>query len=154
MVKVHPNNENITCVGENVRIEAGPKLVTATATEELLHNDRTADHYQVGLRDAKGIPIKLGKEMSYLEWGGGKTEPNITYYIYKKVLVNSTDEFIDDKPNPYFVPNHVKEAASRGERGDDLVAYDYIWEEVTTRKDFNAAVDVAEQIAANEYGNK
>lgn len=155
MAKVtpHANNENITRVGDNVRIEPGPKLVTAIATEELLHNSRTADHYIVGARDSKGVPIELGKEMSYLEWGGSETEPKLTFYIYKKVSVNSTDEFIDGEPNPNFVPQHVRDAAANGERGEDLVAYDYKWEEVATRATYEAALDLAQNIAASEYGD-
>ncbi len=146
-VTTHPNNENITQVGDNVRIEPGPKLVTAVATDELLHNSRTAEHYSEGGRDANGRPIELGKEFTYLEWGGAETEPKVVFYVYKKVPVNSTDEFINDEPNPYFVPNHVREAAEAGDRGDDLVAFDYKWEEVGTRATYEAALDLAHKTA-------
>jgi hypothetical protein len=147
-VSKHPNNENITRVGDNVRIEPGPKLVTAVATEELLHDNRTAGHYHVGGRDSKGRPIELGKEFTYLEWGGNEAEPKLVFYVYKKVPVNSVDEFIgEDEPNPHFVPQHVRDAATAGERGDDLVAFDYKWEEVGVRATYEAALDLAQNIA-------
>src|SRR6476661_6554669 len=140
-VSKHPDNENITNVGDNVRIEPGPKLVTAVATEELLHNSRTAEHYVEGGRDSNGRPIELGKEFTYLEWGGTETERKEVFYVYRKVDVNSTDEFIDGEPNPNFVPPHVRDAAANGDYGDNLVAYDYKWEEVGSRATYEAALD-------------
>jgi hypothetical protein len=51
-----------------VRVEPGPARRTAVATEELLADAATAKHYQVGLRDAAGDPIEIGKEMTYLDY--------------------------------------------------------------------------------------
>lgn len=149
MTKVtqHPNNSRILQVGDNIRIEPGPKLVKAVATEELLHNNRTAAHYQVGERDARGRPIELGKEMSYLEWGADDTPINEVFYVYEKVAVNSTDEFIDDEPNPHFVAPHIREAAANGERGEDLIAYDYKWIEIGIKATEEKAIEFAQSRA-------
>lgn len=88
----------ITEIGDNLfekdgkfRIERGPKLKMDVATEELLSNDVTADHYQapktvtvdgveveIFSRDAMGDPIRLGQEMIYLDWLG-----EYTWYSYK-----------------------------------------------------------------------
>ena len=59
------------------RVEAGPALITATATEELLADDTTAPHYKVGARDALGNTIELGQPMAYLDWLA-----NRIWYVY------------------------------------------------------------------------
>jgi hypothetical protein len=60
-------NERLTEWKGKARVEQGPALKKAKATRELLHNSLTADHYQEGLRDARGKPIKVGDEMHYLD---------------------------------------------------------------------------------------
>src|SRR5690349_14159103 len=72
----------ITCVGDKVRIEQGPVRRREVATEELLHDRRTAAHYKVGEPDAAGVKIELGKEMEFLEWGTGETASVLTHYVY------------------------------------------------------------------------
>lgn len=68
-----------------VRIEPGPVLLQAKATEELLDNAVTAEHYQPGAFDALSKPIELGKTMSYLDWNGHKagTEGATAFYVYQ-----------------------------------------------------------------------
>ena len=150
-----PNNENIVNVGDDFRIEPGPPLVTAVATAELLSDDLTAPHYHLPIssedgegvtyaKDATGAPIEEGKEFTYLDWGGNNNEGKRVFYIYKKTPVNSVDEFIDGEPNPDFVPAHVREAAERGDYGDNRVAYDYRWVEVATRASEEAAISYCE----------
>lgn len=79
---------DIIFVGDKVAIERGPARLTAKATEELLSNNVTADHYQPPrpatpeeieradiltkgdqrlFLDAAGVPIELGKTMTYLD---------------------------------------------------------------------------------------
>ncbi|MFO1151017.1 MAG: hypothetical protein U1E62_21795 [Alsobacter sp.] len=61
---------SIITVGQDVRIEAGPARLESKASPELLSNERTAEHYQVGLIDAAGRTIEIGKPMTYLDWKG------------------------------------------------------------------------------------
>ncbi len=77
---------NILRIGDTIRIEPSPVLITAKATEEILSNEVTAAHYQAsrpatddeiadpavatpdGLRtfvDVFGKPIVLGDDMQY-----------------------------------------------------------------------------------------
>ena len=149
-----PNNDAIVNVGDDFRIEPGPPLVTAVATAELLDNANTAEHYHLPVdngdgsvsyaKDATGAPIEEGKEMTYLDWGGSQNDGKRVFYIYKKTPVNSVDEFIDGEPNPDFVPAHVREAAERGDYGDNRVYYDYRWVEVATRASEEAAISYCE----------
>jgi len=142
----HEENTAIIDVG-NYRIEPGPPRITDMATEELLDDENTAPHYRPGLRDADGKVIAIGKEFTYLDWGGNTVEGKRVFYIYKKTPINSEDEEIDGEPNPHFVPSHVREAAEAGEHGDNRVAYDYKWEEVGTRATEEEAVEYCENQA-------
>jgi hypothetical protein len=158
-VEPHPENDAITNVGSNYRIEPGPPRITSVATEELLHNDNTAGHYHPPIvdgesvtfaKDADGKPIKLGEEFTYLDWGGDNYEGKRIFYVYEKQPVNSVDEFTKDgEPNPFFVPAHVREAAEQGEHGDNRVFYDYRWVEVATRSSLEAAIDFAQRNAVD-----
>src|SRR4051812_37727805 len=91
-----PENENIINVGSNFRIETGPPQITAIATEELLDNSQTAEHYHAPIadgdktifaKDALGNPIQLGEEFTYLDWGGTDNEGKRVFYIYEKTPV-------------------------------------------------------------------
>lgn len=62
-----------------VRIEAGPVRRNAVATAELLSDEVTASHYQVGKPDAFGKPIKLGEKMDYIDWKA----PERVFYVYE-----------------------------------------------------------------------
>lgn len=68
-----------------VRIEPGPVLVQAKATEELLDDTLTAEHYREGAYDAMAKPIELGKPMHYLDWNGHKagTDGSTCFYVYQ-----------------------------------------------------------------------
>jgi hypothetical protein len=63
-------SDTLVELGGRVRIERGPKVKEAKATEKLLSNDVTADHYQVGRVDAVGKTIALDKPMRYVDWFG------------------------------------------------------------------------------------
>ena len=63
-------NGSIINVGTDVRIEAGPARLESEASPELLSNEYSAEHYQVGLIDAAGHTIEIGKPMVYLDWKG------------------------------------------------------------------------------------
>lgn len=71
------------------RIERGPRLMKATATKALLENSVTADHYQVGLRDAMGTPIALGEQMNYFDW---KNPDNFTWHTYRWSAIDDHPE--------------------------------------------------------------
>jgi hypothetical protein len=63
-------NSNLIEFDGKYRIEMGPPRKVAVATEELLSNELTAEHYQVGAKDALGKEIVLGEEMTYVDWHG------------------------------------------------------------------------------------
>ena len=71
-------NENLLQIGANIRVERGPARVDAIATEELLSNEVTADHYVEGAFDAIGRRIVLGEPMTYLDWRGKRS-----FYLYR-----------------------------------------------------------------------
>lgn len=70
-------------IGENVRVEQGPKLVTEIATRECIDDTRTAAHYQFGRLDALGNEIVEGQEFTYLAWGGSENAPIKVWYVYE-----------------------------------------------------------------------
>lgn len=61
-----------------VLIEYGPVYKTAVATEELLSNEITAAHYQVGAPDSMGKVIEIGQAMTYVDWLGEHA-----WFVYK-----------------------------------------------------------------------
>jgi|OM-RGC.v1.026549661 hypothetical protein len=82
-------SKTLVQISPRVRIERGPVVKEAEATEALLDDRVTADHYKVtpkdpetgdfprdkhgnvkGPKDAIGRPIELGKPMRYLDWKG------------------------------------------------------------------------------------
>lgn len=82
-VRINPDLIEIDGV---TRVERGPKTCVAIATEALLDDAVTANHYQVGSPDALGKPIVLGEEMTYRDWIGDHW-----YHVY--ALEKSFDEF-------------------------------------------------------------
>lgn len=75
-------NDDLIEINENVTIARGPRKLLAVATESLLSNEQTADHYQVGRIDAQGKPIVLGEPMHYLDWLGFQSGVS-RWYVYK-----------------------------------------------------------------------
>lgn len=73
-------NEDLVEIGGKARVERGPARRTGKATEALLADDKTAAHYQIGVRDAAGNLIEAGKPMVYLDWLGAKG-----FYVYSRV---------------------------------------------------------------------
>ena len=85
---------------KKARIERGPRKITAKATKELLSDDVTASHYFAGERDtpagavgignkkpekivgldANGKQIKIGEDMTYIDWKNRNT--NSVWHIY------------------------------------------------------------------------
>lgn len=63
-------NPTLTEIDGKVRVEIGPPRKREVATEELLSDEVTASHYQVGKPDALNKPIVIGEEMDYLDWKG------------------------------------------------------------------------------------
>jgi hypothetical protein len=94
---------DLISIGDSVRIERGPPLLTATATEALLADEKTASHYKVGQADALGNPIVLGEPFAYLDYGGNEVEGKRVFYVFQKVALTedernvagaeTTDEF-------------------------------------------------------------
>jgi len=50
--------ETLCSLGEKVRVERGPQVVTLPCTDENLRDDVTHNHYKVGRRDAEGRLIR------------------------------------------------------------------------------------------------
>lgn len=82
MAVVHINADLLEIDGK-VRIERGPKTLTATATKELLDNSKTKEHYQVGSMDALGKVIVLGEPMVYHDWLGFEQGVSEGFHLYK-----------------------------------------------------------------------
>lgn len=86
------------------RMEVGPPLVHAVATEKLLSDEVTARHYKEGALDAKNKTIVIGEEMDFLDW---KNKGKWVWYMYalkpvekiikKKVLNTDPPEYTDEK---------------------------------------------------------
>lgn len=153
MTEITRRGDTIILGNDEVRIEAGPARVTATATEELLHDDLTAAHYYVGTRpmtlntpkgpvevsaegrDSLGKPIVLGQPMTYLDHGGNKAPGSRCFYIFAKRPVDPTKETFDDgTTNPHYVPEHVRAGALLADDGTppNRTHYTYIFEIVDT----------------------
>lgn len=126
MAEVERDGDLIT-IGDRVRIEKGPPLLTATATEALLSNEATASHYEVGKLDALGKPIVLGEEFAYLDWGGSKTEGKRIHYIFERVELSDEDR------------------AREGQETTD----EFRWVERGTRATEEAAITLGKSIAGD-----
>lgn len=154
---------------DEVRIEQGPVLKTAVATEELLHDDNTAPHYHVGVRDmefldalgkpykvprigrdAKGNVIKLGEEFTYLDHGGNATPGKRCFYIYKRREIDPNPVALESgDPNPNYVPEHVQKGALLDRSDgtpDNRTHYTYVFDEVATRATEEAAIEYAQKL--------
>lgn len=84
MAEVTKKGDMIVIGDDQVRIEQGFKRFTATATEELLDDARTASHYQAGKPDAMGVPIVLGEKHTFIEWGGKDHPAQPCLYVYQR----------------------------------------------------------------------
>lgn len=120
--------------GGRFRVEAGPALLKGKATAALLDNSKTAEHYQVGLKDALGATIEADKPFTYLDWKGGRV-----FYLYEKEDVDP-----NDPDTPYFVPEG---AITDREGNEDVVRYTYVYRERGTYESEEAAIDAAEKLA-------
>lgn len=172
MTEITRRGDTIILGNDEVRIEEGFARKTATATEELLHDDNTAPHYYEGTRpepfvtpkgdtvtiskkgvDSIGNPIKLGEPMVYLDYGGKVAAPERCFYIFAKRPIDPTKEFFDDSTrNPHFVPEHVRAGALLADDGTppNRTHYEYIFEVVDTRPTEEEAIARGEEILAAE----
>ena len=66
-----------------VRVEKAKPYRTATATEALLDNERTAEHYHVGAFDALGKLIVLGEKMTFVDW---RKSEDFVWRVYERSL--------------------------------------------------------------------
>jgi hypothetical protein len=121
--------------GGRFRVEAGPALKRAKATETLLSNDQTAEHYQHGLPDAKGEEITLGQHFHYLDY----LNPYV-FYLYEKVDVDPSDP-----DSPYHVPEG---SVTLRDDNVDVSKYTYVYEERGAFETEDEAVAQAERLAA------
>lgn len=67
-------------LSDTVRVDRGPPIRVAIATEALLRGGRLASHYRVGAPDAIGNRIVLGRTMFYVDWRAPETEYVFTVY--------------------------------------------------------------------------
>lgn len=125
-------------IGGTVRIEPGPRKVVAKATEELLGNDMTADHYFAGERvvgqdadgndlthlgiDALAVPIVVGKDMTYLDWVAFQKDADAghdkVFYLYQLSKPTKAEKEARESDAPFFreiaVFENEEEAISKG----------------------------------------
>lgn len=129
--KISRSETTISLGDDQVRIEEGPARKTATATEELLSDDKTDARYYAGVRpvditlrngevvtvdqvgrDALGKPIEVGKKMTYLDHGGREQPGSRCFWIMVKRPIDPTKETLENGDrNPHFVPEHVRAGA-------------------------------------------
>lgn len=67
-------------LSDAIRVDRGPPIRVAIATEALLRGGRLASHYRVGAPDAIGNQIVLGRTMFYVDWRAPETEYVFTVY--------------------------------------------------------------------------
>lgn len=70
-------NDTLIEIDGRARVERGPAPRTSIATKEILSDEVTAAHYQLGKRDANGVPIVEGQEFAWLDWLGQSV-----WYVY------------------------------------------------------------------------
>lgn len=79
-------------IGDNLRIEAGPRMVTVTATEEVVHSlAAQASNASVDaggeptLLDSTGQPVVAGQDIQQLDWKSYNEglEDGTVYYLYR-----------------------------------------------------------------------
>lgn len=120
-------NGNLVEIGDpdtlgSFRIEPGPVRKVETATNELLADDRTLDHYFAGQRDtgttdndgnpvmhtgvdALGKEIKLGEPMTFNDWVGHQqgVDGASCFYLYrleKRTAAEIEEMELDKSPPP------------------------------------------------------
>lgn len=99
--------ENLVDLSDYVRVEDGPLRRTEIATEELLSDEVTARHYQVGKPDAAGNIITLGKEMTFLDFKAKRV-----WYVYKFQAV------MEDLPPEFRVRTERRKAEGTATEAD------------------------------------
>lgn len=114
--KVTRHGDRIEIGNDQVRVEKGPQLRRAKATEAILADDKTAPHYQLGARDSFGKVIEEGKEFAYLDVFGDPV-----WYLFEKV------ELAEDDPR--YQHQIAPEDAGLNEDTTNVVAYQYVFEE-------------------------
>ena len=67
-------------LSDTIRVDRGPPIRVATATEPLLRGGRLASHYRVGSPDAVGKSIELDHIMFYVDWRAPEAEYVFTVY--------------------------------------------------------------------------
>jgi hypothetical protein len=132
---------------DEVRIERGPKMKSATATRELLGDQQTAPHYKLGGPDAYGYPIQEGESFDYLDWGGHETQGEFVYYVYAKFPLDADAIMLPNgKPNPYYVPEDQREAVD----GKSRSHYEYVFCEMGVAETEEEAIALAEDALRQE----
>ena len=71
-----------------VRVEMAKPYRTVVATEDLLDDKVTAEHYRVGTFDALGKPIVLGEDMTYVDW---RNPQDVVWRVYEWHLDEASD---------------------------------------------------------------
>jgi hypothetical protein len=100
-------------ISPRVRVEPGPVRRTAVASEELLADEATAKHYQVGRRDAAGEPIELGKEMTYLDYRGARV-----FKVYLLSEAGDGERYVWQSEHPQFEDAVVAATKLAAQEGD------------------------------------
>jgi hypothetical protein len=167
---------NIIVLGDDqIRIEEGPKLRTAVANEELLHDDNTADHYYAGVkdmhfldalgkpytqprlgRDAVGNVIKLGEEFTYLDRGGKAASGSKCFYIYQRREIDPNSMTLENgDANPHYVAPEVQKGSLLDRNDgtpDNRPHYTYMFDEVATRATEEAAIEYGQRLLEKAKG--
>lgn len=149
--QVEQVNENLFNVGENVRVERGPRMIRARATKELLSDANTAAHYhlprvvttpdggrvRIVARDALSQPIEEGREVNLLHWN--EPTDQRPWYVYKLNAKN---------PRTIVAEHDSAGNAKKDKNGEVVTVPDpNHWEEIAVIDSFDDAVAFAQENA-------
>ena len=94
-----------------VRVEKAKPYRRAVATEALLDDSRTAEHYRVGAFDSLGKLIVLGEEMTYVDW---KNRNDFVWRLYENHYDEDRDRDVWRRAEDFATRDEaVNEAARR-----------------------------------------
>jgi hypothetical protein len=147
-VKLKAIHDNFHELGSDIRIERGPELKKAIASEKTLSDEVTHPQYhlpakvkmpngqvqEIVARDSLGNEIRPGKEFHYLDWLVPTDERG--WYVYKR-----------ETENPRFVfANHDEKGQPQG----DMIPDENDWREQGYFKTFEEAVEAAKALLGDK----
>ncbi|MEJ7831327.1 MAG: hypothetical protein WKF79_00295 [Nocardioides sp.] len=149
-------------IGSTFLIESGPFRRTAVATPELLNVSVTASHYQAPRKatpdeiadpaqptpdgqifsiDADGNPIKLGEQITYLDWNGHRDPDGPSaFYVYRYEELTAAER--KERGTTDANLTALEKNNGRELTADEREAMTMIWREIAVEESEDAALTV------------